>query len=53
MLSIVLASLTVSVYTRAVCVSDDDGAIVEPTHPTEPRYDHPQCEKLSPLKNQI
>ena len=31
--------------------SDNDGAIVEPTQPTEPRCDHPQCsilEKLNP-----
>ena len=33
-----------------MCASDD-GAIVEPTQPTEPRCDHPQCfilEKVNP-----
>ena len=53
MLSIMLATLTVlCIYARAVCVSDNDGAIVEPTQPTESRCDRPQCsilEKLNPL----
>ena len=44
MLSIMLASLTVlCIYACAVCVSDNDGAIVEPTQPTEPRCDRPLC----------
>ena len=41
------------IYASAVCASDNDGAIVivEPTQPTEPRFDRPQCsilEKLNP-----
>lgn len=29
-----------------VCVSDNDGAIIEPTQPTKPRCDHPLCSIL-------
>ena len=52
MLDIMLASWTVlcvyiriyiRIYTCAVCVSDNDSAIVEPTQPTELRCDHLQC----------
>ena len=38
MISIMLASLTVScTYTCALCVLDNDGGIVQPTHLTEPK----------------
>ena len=52
MLSIMLASLTVLyIYACAVCASDvdTDGAIVEPTQPTEPRCDRPHCSSLEKL----
>ena len=52
MLSIMLAGLgCVYTYTCGVCVSDNDGTIVEPVQLTELRCDHLQCpilEKLSP-----
>ena len=38
-------------YTCAVCVPDNESAIVEPTQPTDLRCNHPQCfilEKLNP-----
>ena len=56
MLSIMLASWTglciyIYTYTCAVCVSDNDSAIIEPTQLTELKCEHLQCpilEKLSP-----
>ena len=52
MLSIMLANLTVlCIYAYAVCVPDNDGAIVEPTQSTQPRCDRTRCsilEKLNP-----
>ena len=32
-----------------VCGSDNDGAIREPTQPTGPRCDHPQCSIMKKL----
>ena len=53
-----LASLTelyIYIYTYAVCVSDNDSAIVEPTQPTELKCDHPQCSifEKTKLSNKI
>ena len=43
----------IRIYTCAVCVSDNDSAIVEPTQPTKLRCDHPQCPILEKLSAQI
>ena len=49
--SVLCASSTVlCTYACAVCASDNDGAIVEPTQSIEPRCDHPQCFILEKLK---
>ena len=50
---IVLVTLS-CIYACAVCTSGNDGAMVDLTQPTEPRYDHPQCsifEKTKPSNN--